>query len=166
MTFVTLNECPPGLFRTEDGTYGFKSEYSTTTVDAYCLESGEYFWGGATNAEERGALKVEPVDFLAQIKAAEAEAARHAANLDNEKAAHDRTRERLKDAEAAKRDAENQKRFFESRASSAEKRMEQAQGTAMELRGRLLELKANQMIRRGDLSDPRLPDAYDDGVPF
>lgn len=69
----TLNDCPPGLFVTMDGHLGFKSEYATTLPatnsqplriqrDAYCLESGEYFWGGAKSVEERGCVLVRPVD--------------------------------------------------------------------------------------------------------
>ena len=63
----TLNECPPGLFMF-NGHLGFKSEYTTTLenprryqVDAYVVESGEYFWGGAKSTTERGQLMVEPV---------------------------------------------------------------------------------------------------------
>ena len=68
---VTLNECPPGLFMF-DGTLCFKSEYTTTLenprryqVDAYCVESGEYFHGGAKSSTERGNLMVEPIDAAA-----------------------------------------------------------------------------------------------------
>ena len=58
---VTLAECPPGLF-VFNGSIGFKSEYSTDTAgpDAYCLESGEYFWGGTDNRADRVKLKVSP----------------------------------------------------------------------------------------------------------
>lgn len=69
----TLNDCPEGLFVTMDGHLGFKSEYATERpatnsqprrlqVDAYCLESGEYFWGGAKSTEERGQILVRPID--------------------------------------------------------------------------------------------------------
>ena len=64
---VTLNDCPPGLFWFED-MLGFKSEYTTTLenprryqCDAYVVESGEYFHGGAKSTEERGKLLVRPV---------------------------------------------------------------------------------------------------------
>lgn len=172
MTFVTLNECPPGLFRTEDGIYGFKSEYATKVsdgykCDAYCLESGEYFQGGRESSAARGEILVEPVDFLAELEKLRMQHKHLAADIDEAKAGHDRTRDRLREAEAAKRDAENQKRFFEARASEAERRAERAQGAAMELRGRLLEIRDNQMVRRADLTGGReLPDAYDSGVPF
>lgn len=65
-----LGNCPPGLFRFGD-IIGFKSEYMTpvdgasgTTLyqsDAYCVASGEYFWGGATSAEKRERLMVQPL---------------------------------------------------------------------------------------------------------
>jgi hypothetical protein len=64
----TLNACPPGLFVTMDGYLGFKSEYVTTLEnprryqrDAYVVESGEYFWGGAKTSEERGQVLVRPI---------------------------------------------------------------------------------------------------------
>ncbi|UZW54023.1 hypothetical protein NUH86_10800 [Sphingobium sp. JS3065] len=172
MSFVTLNQCPPGVFRTEVGTYGFKSEYATKVsdgykCDAYCLESGEYFQGGVEGTEARGELLVEPVNFLDELDKLRMQHKHLAADLDETKAAHDRTRDRLREAEAAKRDSDNQRRFFESRATEAERRLEQAQGVAMELRGRLLEIRDNRMVRRGDLVPPQgLPDPYDDGIPF
>lgn len=172
MTFVTLNECPPGLFRTEDGTIGFKSEYTTTTgagpqCDAYCVESGEYFHGGTGSVEARGALLVEPINYLDETDKLRMQSKHAAAELDEVKAAHDRTRDRLREAEAAKRDADNQRKFYESRATIAERRLEQAQGAAMELRGRLLEIRGNQMVRRVDLqAEHGLADPYDDQVPF
>jgi hypothetical protein len=81
---VTLAECPPGPFLF-DGSLGFKTEYGMTLVDengadmpgdqirwqvtswpdAYCMESGEVFWGGAKSHEERARLLVEPVDVTA-----------------------------------------------------------------------------------------------------
>ena len=63
----TLGECPPGLFRF-DGTLCFKSEYSSKPgqPDAYCVESGEYFWGGTSgDIEARRALIVTPVSVPA-----------------------------------------------------------------------------------------------------
>jgi hypothetical protein len=70
--FVTLNSCPPGLFLFE-GMVGFKSEYSTVTAagyiqcDAYVVESGEYFAGGAKSTEERGALMVAPIHLAPPV---------------------------------------------------------------------------------------------------
>jgi hypothetical protein len=68
----TLADCPPGLF-TFNGTLCFKSEYTTTLenphryqCDAYVVESGEYFHGGAKSTAERAALIVTPT--LAALK--------------------------------------------------------------------------------------------------
>lgn len=77
--FVTLEDCPTGIFKhthAEYGvTYGFKSEYSTEvrhpetkefiaiSRDAYCIPTGEYFWGGAKDHSERSKLLVEPCDL-------------------------------------------------------------------------------------------------------
>lgn len=71
-----LDECPPGLFMFGD-MLGFRSEYSTQvrkTVaenpdgpiyqpDAYVVESGEYFWGGASDTATRSALIVQPLEI-------------------------------------------------------------------------------------------------------
>lgn len=73
---VTLAECPPGLFLW-NGTLGFKSEYGAmepvgisphhqqwkvgNRVDAYCADSGEYFWGGTSNHDDRAKLLVYPI---------------------------------------------------------------------------------------------------------
>jgi hypothetical protein len=82
---VTLTECPPGPFQftcEQYTTLGFKTEYGMSQVDengadmpghlvrwvvtnwpdAYCMESGEVFWGGAKSHEERAKLLVRPVD--------------------------------------------------------------------------------------------------------
>lgn len=66
-----LRNCPPGLF-VFDGTLCFKSEYSTNENaiageggDAYVVESGEYFWGGAKSKADRGNLMVTPAHFYA-----------------------------------------------------------------------------------------------------
>ena len=72
---VTLAECPPGLFFW-NGTLGFKSEYGAmeptgsnfktwkvgNRADAYCADSGEYFWGGTSNHEDRAKVLVMPID--------------------------------------------------------------------------------------------------------
>lgn len=71
---VTLAACPPGLFWF-NGSLGFKSEYGAmepvgsnfktfkvgNRADAYCADSGEYFWGGASTHEDRSKLLVYPV---------------------------------------------------------------------------------------------------------
>lgn len=67
---VTLAGCPPGLFLFRGDGYeslGFKSEYKTETSsswqsDAYCVDSGEYFWGGAKSGAEREQLMVIPME--------------------------------------------------------------------------------------------------------
>lgn len=71
MNLVTLGQCPPGLFYF-NGTLGFKSEYKTESMsypgfwqsDAYCVESGEYFWGGTTDAKKRELLLVLPLSCV------------------------------------------------------------------------------------------------------
>lgn len=59
-----FTDCRPGLFRWAD-TLCFKSEYSSKVgqADAYCVGSGEYFWGG-TNGDlaARRDLIVTPVE--------------------------------------------------------------------------------------------------------
>ena len=86
----TLADCPPGLFMF-NGMMGFKSEYTTTLenprryqCDAYVVESGEYFHGGAKSTQDRAALIVIPLrtgqlilaqpsgdDYAARIQALE-----------------------------------------------------------------------------------------------
>jgi len=52
----TLAACPPGLFVVGDS-LGFKSEYG---LDAFVVESGEYWWGGADKKEEVATQIVQP----------------------------------------------------------------------------------------------------------
>lgn len=55
---VELCRCPTGLFLF-NGSLGFRSEYGD---DAYCLDSGEYFWGGASGDRiKRNSLMVQPM---------------------------------------------------------------------------------------------------------
>jgi hypothetical protein len=71
---VSLAECPPGLFVFGLSCLGFKSEYKTESQsrpgvwqsDAYVVESGEYFWGGTSNAVEREELLVTPLSTTVQ----------------------------------------------------------------------------------------------------
>lgn len=78
---VSLADCPPGPFEFR-ASLGFKTEYGKKLVDenganmpgdqmrwvvtnwpdAYCMDSGEVFWGGAKTHEERAKLMVRPVD--------------------------------------------------------------------------------------------------------
>ena len=56
---TTFEMCPPGFF-VFGGDLFLKSEYITNgKQDAYC-ESGEYFWGGVEDVDERRALIVQP----------------------------------------------------------------------------------------------------------
>ncbi|SEM55320.1 hypothetical protein SAMN05192583_0603 [Sphingomonas gellani] len=59
---VSLGNCPPGPF-IFNGTLGFKTEYGPT--DAYCMGTGEAFWGGTTDKIARAALLVQPVEVAA-----------------------------------------------------------------------------------------------------
>jgi hypothetical protein len=78
---VALRECPPGPFRFGE-TLCFKTEYNMMETighvevpgnevmwiagrnpDAYVLESGEVFWGGAKTHEARAELLVCPVEL-------------------------------------------------------------------------------------------------------
>lgn len=61
----TLSACPPGLFW-YDGILGFKSEYHTPdgSPEAYVVESGEFFAGGATTRANRNGLIVQPLTIV------------------------------------------------------------------------------------------------------
>lgn len=57
-----LIDAPVGLFM-YDGIMGFKTEYMTNGfVEAFVVESGEYFWGGVKTSEERNNLEVTPIE--------------------------------------------------------------------------------------------------------
>lgn len=60
-----LAECPPGLFLCGD-CLGFKSEYRSEDgkSEAFVVESGEYFWGGATSKDARELIMVHPVQLV------------------------------------------------------------------------------------------------------
>lgn len=66
-------DCPPGLFRYA-GMLCFKSEYSSHPgqQDAYCVDTGEYFWGGTRDVAARRALIVTPVDLAVSTRKHEA----------------------------------------------------------------------------------------------
>lgn len=61
---TTLAEAPVGLFLAR-GVLGFKSEYSTPRgrVEAFVLESGEYFHGETETAEEQRRIRVSPCEY-------------------------------------------------------------------------------------------------------
>lgn len=78
---VALAECPIGLFWSESGTLCLKTEYGNNEgrIDAYIVESGEFFWGSApqTIASQRAQIVV-PIDTgfaLASLEADEPTAA-------------------------------------------------------------------------------------------
>lgn len=54
---IRLRDCPPGLFEFNNG-FHLKTEYGPT--EAYVCDSGECFWGGTDNAEDRDNLMVIP----------------------------------------------------------------------------------------------------------
>jgi len=61
---VTLLACRPGLFVSPGGSLGFKSEYHANdpiSMEVFCVESGEAFWGGTDNSDDRAVLMVQPV---------------------------------------------------------------------------------------------------------
>ena len=61
---MPLESCPPGIFYHE-GSFGFKTEYTTDgKIEAFCLSSGETFWGGVSSHEKRDALMVMPCRTL------------------------------------------------------------------------------------------------------
>lgn len=69
----TLAECPPGLFLADAyNTLGFKSEYRTDrgAIEAYIVESGEFFWGDHPQTVERQRLQiVRPISHADAILA-------------------------------------------------------------------------------------------------
>lgn len=61
-----LVDCPPGLFM-YNGTLGFKSEYFASTpikMEVFCVESGEFFWGGTSDFLIRAHLLVTPMQIV------------------------------------------------------------------------------------------------------
>lgn len=64
---MSLVECPPGLFlfgiEKQEMTVGFKTEYGAHNphdMEVYCVDSGEFFWGGTDNKSQLGDLRVIP----------------------------------------------------------------------------------------------------------
>ena len=59
-----LRNCPPGLFLFGN-CLGLKTEYRTESglTEAFVVESGESFQGGAKSSEDREALLVIPVEI-------------------------------------------------------------------------------------------------------
>lgn len=84
---VTLADCPIGLFQTLDGDLCLKTEYGNNEgrIDAYIVESGEFFWGVAPQTiKSQRAQLVWPMELPNYVRAAtlEAENARLRAALE------------------------------------------------------------------------------------
>lgn len=62
---VELQDCPVGLFRSEAGVLCLKTEYTSARgkIEAYIVESGEAFWGGASTPEDQRRVLVTPVEY-------------------------------------------------------------------------------------------------------
>ena len=61
---VTLEELLPGtIFAFGDDCIAVKSEYSCNNglIEAFIIDSGELFWGGAKTAKEQNELMVQPL---------------------------------------------------------------------------------------------------------
>jgi len=56
-----LKECPGGLFAYNDALC-FRSEYSPD--DVFVCDSGEIFWGGVSDKNERSKLIVQPCEYF------------------------------------------------------------------------------------------------------
>jgi hypothetical protein len=66
-----FDQCPAGLF-IDGETLCFRSEYGAVVEgeyqgDAYVVESGEYYWGGAKSVAARNEILVHPVVAEAQL---------------------------------------------------------------------------------------------------
>lgn len=55
----SFSECSPGMFQYKHDLF-VKSEYGE---EAYCISSGEIFWGGTKSPEERAKLIVFPISY-------------------------------------------------------------------------------------------------------
>lgn len=56
---IPFEECPVGMFMSDDGELCLKTEYG---LEAYIVSSGERFWGGVDTLEKLRHVKVCPVD--------------------------------------------------------------------------------------------------------
>ena len=68
-SFVPLRSCPSGPFETKAGNLGFKTEYSIEhgAVTAFCMESGEFFWGGTSDPAMQAQVLVRPVVLVRNL---------------------------------------------------------------------------------------------------
>lgn len=63
----TLDELPCGtIFAFGDNCIAVKSEYrcSNGLIEAFIVDSGEQFWGGAKTAKEQNELMVQPLEIV------------------------------------------------------------------------------------------------------
>ena len=64
---VTLDDLPFGaMFAFGDDCIAIKSEYRCDNglIEAFIIDSGEQFWGGAKTAKEQNALMVQPLEIV------------------------------------------------------------------------------------------------------
>lgn len=81
---VTLDELEPGtIFAFGDDCFAVKSEYrcSNGLIEAFIIDSGEQFWGGAKTAKEQNSLMVQP---LAIVEVVRCKDCKHSVNLNGE----------------------------------------------------------------------------------
>ena len=68
---VTLDDLPCGkLFAFGDDCIAVKSEYRCDNglIEAFIIDSGEQFWGGAHTAKEQNALMVQPLEIVDAVE--------------------------------------------------------------------------------------------------
>lgn len=63
---IRLGKLKPGSFFKYGETLGFKSEYKTDSgaIEAFCVKSGEMFWGGTNNPNDQRELLVSKVELI------------------------------------------------------------------------------------------------------
>jgi len=67
----TLDELPCGtLFAFGDDCIAVKSEYRCNNglIEAFIVDSGEQFWGGAKTAKEQNVLMVQPLEIVDAVE--------------------------------------------------------------------------------------------------
>ena len=66
LKMVPLSEAPYGLFYSRDEVLCVKTEYGNNEgrIDAFIVESGEFFWGGAKSISEQRNVLVQPADVI------------------------------------------------------------------------------------------------------
>lgn len=64
---VPLSDAPYGLFYSRAGALCVKTEYGNNDgrIDAFIVQSGEFFWGGAKSCAEQRKVLVQPADVVA-----------------------------------------------------------------------------------------------------